>query len=74
LRKKIANQSIQELPQLQQSHRYYSITHKMKVVPPINDGKYLKSPTREAPSKEITKATGLPLPLALQQQKIETNR
>jgi NAD(P)H-quinone oxidoreductase subunit K len=71
LRKKIANQSIQELPQLQQSHRYYSITHKMKAVPPINDGKYLKSPTREVPSKEIAEATGLPLPLALQQQKME---
>jgi len=71
LRKKIANQSIQELPQLQQSHRYYSIPHKMKVVPPINDGKYLKSPTRETPSKEIAEATGLPLPLALQQQKME---
>jgi NAD(P)H-quinone oxidoreductase subunit K len=43
----------------------------MKVVPPINDGKYLKSPTRETPSKEIAEATGLPLPLALQQQKME---
>lgn len=66
LRKKIANQSIQELPQLQQTHRYYSTSHKMKVVLPINDGKYLNNPTREAPSKEIAEATGLPLPLTLQ--------
>ncbi|ARV58546.1 NADH dehydrogenase [Nostocales cyanobacterium HT-58-2] len=71
LRKKIANQSIQELPQLQQTHRYCSITHKMKVVPPIHNGKYLKSPTREAPSEEIAEATGLPLPLALKQQKTD---
>jgi NAD(P)H-quinone oxidoreductase subunit K len=58
LRKKIADQSIQELPKLQQKHRYYSIPHKMKVVPPINDGQYLRSASREAPSPEITAATG----------------
>ncbi|MEC4812264.1 MAG: NADH-quinone oxidoreductase subunit NuoB [Scytonema sp. PMC 1069.18] len=66
LRKKIADQSIQELSQLQQTHRYYSIPHKMKVVPPINDGQYLMSASREAPSQEIAAATGLELPLPLQ--------
>lgn len=66
LRKKIADQSIQELSQLQQTHRYYSIAHRMKAVSPINDGNYLRSPSREAPPKEITQATGLELPLALQ--------
>jgi NAD(P)H-quinone oxidoreductase subunit K len=42
LQKKIANESIQELQQTQQAHRYYSITHPMKVVDPILDGQYLR--------------------------------
>jgi NAD(P)H-quinone oxidoreductase subunit K len=66
LRKKIANESIQDRHQIQQSHRYYSTTHKMKVVSPINDGQYLKSSTRVAPPQEIAAATGLEFPLALQ--------
>lgn len=66
LRKKIANESIQERQQTQQIHRYYSIPHQMKVVSPIYDGQYLKSRTPEAPLQEITEATGLPLPLAIQ--------
>jgi NAD(P)H-quinone oxidoreductase subunit K len=61
LRKKIANQSIQEYQQIQQTHRYYSTPHHMKVVPPINDGRYLNSASREAPPQEIADATGLPL-------------
>ncbi|MFH7026993.1 MAG: NADH-quinone oxidoreductase subunit NuoB [Heteroscytonema crispum UTEX LB 1556] len=63
LRKKIANESIQERQQIQQKHRYYSIPHKMKVVTPISDGKYLAKPEMQAPSKELIEATGLPLPL-----------
>lgn len=65
LRKKIANESIQEREQTKQTHRYYSIPHKMKVVPPVNDGQYLRSEKREAPTQEILEATGLPLPLQL---------
>lgn len=63
LRKKIANQSIQELPQLQQNHRYYSTTHKMRIVSPINDGKYLDTNARNTRPTEITEAMILPLPL-----------
>ncbi|MBF2005060.1 MAG: NADH-quinone oxidoreductase subunit NuoB [Chlorogloeopsis fritschii C42_A2020_084] len=69
LRKKIANESIQERQVTQQTHRYHSISHQMKVVSPINDGQYLKSPQREAPPKELIEAVGLPLPL-LQQETI----
>ncbi|MDM9383392.1 NADH-quinone oxidoreductase subunit NuoB [Chlorogloeopsis sp. ULAP01] len=69
LRKKIANESIQERQVSQQTHRYHSIYHQMKVVPPINDGQYLKSPQREAPPKELIEAVGLPLPL-LQQETV----
>ncbi|WP_026734129.1 NADH-quinone oxidoreductase subunit NuoB [Fischerella sp. PCC 9605] len=65
LRKKIANESIQERQITQQTHRYYSISHQMKVVSPVHDGQYLKSPERQAPSPELTEATGLPLPLKL---------
>lgn len=61
LRKKIANESIQELQQAQQTHRYYSITHQMKVVEPILDGQYLRSSKREVLPPELTAATGLPL-------------
>lgn len=65
LRKKIANESIQERKQTQHTHRYYSISHKMKVVSPVNDGQYLRNPQRETPPKEIAEATGLTLPLTL---------
>ncbi|ALF53534.1 NADH dehydrogenase [Nostoc piscinale CENA21] len=65
LRKKIANESIQERQQTQQTHRFYSIRHQMKVVEPILDGEYLRSATRETPPQEIVQTTGLELPLTL---------
>ncbi|MBE9004126.1 NADH-quinone oxidoreductase subunit NuoB [Fortiea sp. LEGE XX443] len=65
LRKKIANESIQQRQQTQQIHRFYSIRHQMKAVAPILDGQYLKSSTRETPPQELAMATGLELPLAL---------
>jgi NAD(P)H-quinone oxidoreductase subunit K len=65
LRKKIANESIQERQKTKQTHRYYSITHNMKVLSPIFDGEYLRSEERQTPSKEIAEAMGLPLPLTL---------
>jgi len=66
LRKKIANESIQERQQTQQTHRYYSIPHKMNVVSPVHDGLYLRSPQRENSPEEIAEATELTLPLTLQ--------
>jgi NAD(P)H-quinone oxidoreductase subunit K len=68
LRKKIANESIQERQQFQQKHRYYSVPHNMKVVALISDGKYLAKSEMQAPSKELIEATGLPLPLMPQSQ------
>lgn len=67
LRKKIADESIQERHITEQNHRYYSISHQMKVVSPILDGQYLRSAERQTPSSEIAEATGLPLPLKLQE-------
>ncbi|BAZ51059.1 NADH dehydrogenase subunit K [Nostoc sp. NIES-4103] len=71
LRKKIANESIQERQQTQQTHRFYSIYHRMKVVPPVNDGQYLRNSAREVPPQALTMATELELPLALQQTESE---
>jgi len=76
LRKKIANESMQERTPIKQTHRFYSTTHSMKVVPPISDGKYLQVAARQSPPKELTEAIGMPVPPALQSvaQKEELNR
>jgi len=74
LRKKIANESIQERGDLRQVHRYYSTTHTMKVVEPILTGKYLQSGTREAPPKELMEAMGLPIAPALKAVEKEGDR
>ncbi|PIG94460.1 NADH-quinone oxidoreductase subunit B [Gloeocapsopsis sp. IPPAS B-1203] len=66
LRKKIANESIQERSQVKQTHRYYSTTHSMKSVAPVLTGQYLLSETRNAAPKELTEAIGMPVPPALQ--------
>ncbi|NJN30421.1 MAG: NADH-quinone oxidoreductase subunit NuoB [Synechococcales cyanobacterium RM1_1_8] len=65
LRKKVANESIQERDTLKQTNRYYSTTHQMKPVPAILTGTYLNSGTREVPPKELTEAIGMPIPPAL---------
>lgn len=75
LRKKIANDSLQERGKLQQVHRYYTVNHNMKVVEPILNGKYIQTSERQAPPKELTEAIGMPVPPALQAaQKEEVNR
>lgn len=66
LRRKVANESIQERASVrEQTHRYYSINHNLKTVPPILTGKYLSSPTRQTPPRELTEAMGMPIPPAL---------
>lgn len=75
LRKKVAEESMQERAKTKQMHRYYSTTHKMKVVPEILTGKYLQSEARYTPPKELTDAMGMPVPPALMSsQKQEVNR
>jgi NAD(P)H-quinone oxidoreductase subunit K len=62
LRKKVANESIQERAiKMEQTHRYYSTTHKMKLVDPILNGKYLQTATRQAPPPELVAASGIDL-------------
>lgn len=62
LRKKVANDSIQERNKIAQTHRYYSTTHNMKPVPDIINGVYLQSATRKAPTPELMEAMGMPIP------------
>jgi len=76
LRKKIANDSIQERSLIKQTHRYYSTAHSMKPVQQIHTGKYLQAANRVAPPKELAEAIGMPVPPSLltQSQKEETPR
>lgn len=61
LRKKISNETVQERQKTEQTHRYYSRMHQMKVVEPISDGRYLDAPERQAPPQEFAEAVGLPI-------------
>jgi NAD(P)H-quinone oxidoreductase subunit K len=76
LRKKIANDSIQERGLIKQTHRYYSTAHSMKPAQQIHTGKYLQAANRVAPPKELAEAISLPVPPSLltQSQKEETSR
>ncbi len=74
LRKKIANESIQERGQNLQTHRYYSTTHNMKAAQMIHDGKYLQAETRVAPPRELAEAYGLSMPAVLEAKKEEVDR
>ncbi|KAB8331845.1 NADH-quinone oxidoreductase subunit B [Scytonema tolypothrichoides VB-61278] len=71
LRKKIANDSMQERNRIKQTHRYYSTTHNLKPAEQIHTGKYLRTESRFAPPKELTEAIGLPVPPALLTQKVQ---
>jgi NAD(P)H-quinone oxidoreductase subunit K len=77
LRKKIADESMQERNKIRQTHRFYSTTHNMKAVPAILTGKYMQSDARFTPPKELTEGMGIPVPPALltsQTQKETTGR
>ncbi len=68
LRKKIANESLQERSHASQTHRYYTCVHNMKIVPETHTGQYLKSPQRQEPL-EIAES---PLNAALQTNSYES--
>jgi NAD(P)H-quinone oxidoreductase subunit K len=76
LRKKIADDSIQERSKIKQTHRYYSTTHNLKPVAEILTGKYMQSEARQVPPKELTEAIGMPIPpgLLTQAEKEEIKR
>jgi NAD(P)H-quinone oxidoreductase subunit K len=62
LRKKIANESLSERGITRQSHRYYTIPHKMKVLPAAHTGEYMRLETREKPPAQLAAEKGIPLP------------
>ncbi len=66
LRKKVANETIVERGNIQQTHRYHTIAHNLKPVEPILTGKYLRSESRYTPPKELVESMGMPIPPALQ--------
>lgn len=66
LRKKIADNSLQERGAMSQTHRYYTINHQMKVIPPVHDGNYLESPTRQAANQELVAPIQLPIASEMQ--------
>jgi NAD(P)H-quinone oxidoreductase subunit K len=61
LRKKIGAEGFTERAGISQTHRYHTVNHEMKVVPPILTGQYLESPTRISPPKALAES-GMPLP------------
>jgi len=70
LRKKVANESIQERGTVQsQTNRYYSTTHNLKMVKPILDGKYLRNEFLKNPPAELAAAMGMPVNSALETSK-----
>jgi NAD(P)H-quinone oxidoreductase subunit K len=73
LRKKIAQEDARERRLYEQTHRYFTVKHELKVVPPILTGEYLQSPTRQAPPKELAQAMGVPVG-ALAPQAAEVSR
>lgn len=71
LRKKIAAEDMRERGILQQTHRYYTRSHQLKVVPEVITGQYLEAPSRQAPPPALTAAMGIPVPPALQTSGIQ---
>lgn len=68
LRKKISSEALADRDVMDQTHRYYTVEHKMKAVEPILTGQYLQSSTRQAPPRELMQAMGMPVPPALEQE------
>ena len=59
LRKKVANESVSDRRQLQQTHRYFTVKHGMKPVDPMVTGAYLQAETQIA---ALQPGAGLPMP------------
>jgi NAD(P)H-quinone oxidoreductase subunit K len=67
LRKKISAETVIDRNLIDQTHRYHTVSHNMQSVPEILTGKYLAEATRQAPSRELAEALGLPITPALEQ-------
>ncbi|MEM9135842.1 MAG: NADH-quinone oxidoreductase subunit NuoB [Cyanobacteria bacterium P01_F01_bin.42] len=72
LRKKISNEDIRERGALQQTHRYYSTTHQMKVTTvPLSTGRYLELEARKQPPAALAEALGMPVAPTLEAERAE---
>jgi NAD(P)H-quinone oxidoreductase subunit K len=69
LRKKIANESLAERHQSEQTHRYYTTAHKLRAIEPILTGRYLQDSRRERPPASISAAMGTEIPPAVALQR-----
>ena len=58
LRKKVGNEALSERGNLLPTHRYFTVSHAMKQVEPIVDGRYLRAETQKA---ALAAAAGLPV-------------
>ncbi len=65
LRKKIANEHLQERGNFQPTHRLFTVKHEMKAVEPILTGEYLNAATRQAPPEALAAALSQPVPATL---------
>jgi NAD(P)H-quinone oxidoreductase subunit K len=72
LRKKIANETVQERSHITQSHRFHTVQHNLKPAPPLLTGEYIRSETRQAPPKELMESMGMPVSPALAEAEKET--
>ncbi|NET11050.1 MAG: NADH-quinone oxidoreductase subunit B [Symploca sp. SIO2B6] len=59
LRKKIANEAVEERELVEQTHRYYTRSHKMVPVPEILTGEYLQLSSMQSPPVELMGAMGV---------------
>lgn len=71
LRKKISGEDLSDREQTRQTHRYHSLSHRMKSVLPIHDGRYLETALRQAPPRELEMQLGMPMPEILPEQEVE---
>ena len=58
LRKKVGNEALAERGNLQQTHRYCTVTHQMRAVQPIVNGQYLSAKTQK---QALAAASALPM-------------
>jgi NAD(P)H-quinone oxidoreductase subunit K len=71
LRKKISSEALSDREQTRQTHRYHSLSHQMKSVPVIHDGRYLETASRQAPPRELEMQLGMPMPEIFSGQAVE---
>ena len=61
LRKKVAQENINERAKFIQTHRYYTTSHKLQLSSSVHDGVYLRSQSRQIPANGIFDSPILPI-------------